>query len=249
MPNRILRDGILASEKVAGLGWAAEVFYRRLMSIADDYGRYEAGHQLLRARCYPLQTDDVKPVDIARWLVACQSAGLLVMYVVDGKRYLEIVRFQQQQRSASKCPAPPAVDSKCSQPIANEHLDVVVVGGVVEGGDGDGTPKAHASVPSWIPPEAWERWRKHRGRKLTPEAVKLQIKKLAGLLAQGHQPADVIALAIESGWATFYEPRKGFPGGDSKAAGRGAVMKEIFKEQDNERTHERIIDGEAERVA
>jgi hypothetical protein len=57
VPNRILRDGILTSEAVASLDWASEVFYRRLYSIVDDYGRHEAGHQLLRAKCYPLQTD------------------------------------------------------------------------------------------------------------------------------------------------------------------------------------------------
>jgi hypothetical protein len=60
VPNRILRDNILTSEAVASLDWAAEVFYRRLHSIVDDYGRHEAGQQLLRAKCYPLQTDSVR---------------------------------------------------------------------------------------------------------------------------------------------------------------------------------------------
>ena len=42
MPNRILRDTILRSERVARLSPTAELFYRRLMSVADDYGRYYA---------------------------------------------------------------------------------------------------------------------------------------------------------------------------------------------------------------
>ena len=36
MPNRILREGILTSERVNALSWEAEVFYRRLMSAVDE---------------------------------------------------------------------------------------------------------------------------------------------------------------------------------------------------------------------
>lgn len=136
MPNRILRDAILTSERVASLGWATEVFYRRLHSIVDDYGRHEAGHQLLRAKCYPLQTDSVRVADIARWMAECQKSGLILVYGANGKQYLEVCDFGQQLRSASKCPAPPAnashvqpllaIDSNCEQPPANEHLGVSV---------------------------------------------------------------------------------------------------------------------------
>lgn len=133
MPNRILRDNILSSESVASLKWDEEVFYRRLMSIADDYGRHEAGHQLLRAKCYPLQTDHVRVADISRWMAACQKAGLILGYAKDGKDFLEICKFGQQQRSASKCPAPIATDINCSQLQSNDCLGVVVFGGVVEG--------------------------------------------------------------------------------------------------------------------
>jgi hypothetical protein len=42
MPVRILREGILTSERVDTLSPAAEVFYRRLMSVVDDFGRFSA---------------------------------------------------------------------------------------------------------------------------------------------------------------------------------------------------------------
>ena len=126
MPNRIIRDAILTSEPVASLGWPEEVFYRRLMSIVDDYGRSEAGHQLLRARCYPLQTDSVRTADISRWLAACQKAGLILGYTVNGKEYLEISKFGQQQRSPSKSPSPLASAINCAQVPADAHLGVSV---------------------------------------------------------------------------------------------------------------------------
>jgi len=119
VPNRILREAILGSEKMAALNWQEEVFYRRLMSIVDDYGRYEANPQLLRARCYPLQTDAVRAADITRWMAACQKSGLILCYEVSGKRYLELTNFQQQQRSASKYPP-------CNHLLSNEHLGVSV---------------------------------------------------------------------------------------------------------------------------
>jgi len=63
---------------------------------------------------------------------------------------------------------------------------------------------APPALPDWIPPDAWEEWRKHRGKKLTPQAVTRQINKLSKLKALGHDPKTMIDLAIESGWSTFY---------------------------------------------
>lgn len=130
MPNRIVREAILSSEKVAALGWPEEVFYRRLMSVVDDYGRTEANPQLLRSKCYPLQTDAVRAADISRWMAACQKAGLILCYAVVGKQYLEVLNFGQQQRSASKFPQAPADAINGNHLPADAHLDVVVVGGV-----------------------------------------------------------------------------------------------------------------------
>ena len=147
MPNRIVRDAILSSEKMASLGFPEEVFYRRLMSIVDDYGRYEANPQLLRARCYPLQTDAVRNTDISRWMAACQKAGLILVYDCGGKRYLELSNFQQQQRSASKYPEPPADASRCAQALADAHLGVVVSEVVSVSVGGKSTPNgAHRSI-------------------------------------------------------------------------------------------------------
>lgn len=156
MPNRILRDGINSSERIARLQWPEEVLYRRLMSVVDDYGRTDANPQLLRSRCYPLQTDRVRTADISRWLAACQQAGLILHYEVDGKWYLEIRDFGQKQRTDSKFPAPPegaallTNASKCPQMLANARLGEGVFGdeGVFGGGGGGG------ESPGDKPPDA-----------------------------------------------------------------------------------------------
>lgn len=112
MPNRIVREGILTSERIAALvkagGWEAEVFYRRLMSIVDDYGRFTAQVAVLRAQMYPLQLEQMREANVSRCLDQCQAAGLVRLYSVSGKQYLQLEDFRQQVRSKhAKYPPPP----------------------------------------------------------------------------------------------------------------------------------------------
>ena len=160
MPNRIIREAILSSEKIASLGWPEEVFYRRLMSIVDDYGRTEANPQLLRARCYPLQTDQVRVTDIARWMAACQKSSLILCYADGSKQYLEVSNFQQQQRSPSKYPAPPASANGCAQMIADAHLGVSVVEdvSVVEVGKTRKRATPEQTRPDDVSEQVWTDW-------------------------------------------------------------------------------------------
>lgn len=134
MPNRILREGILTSERVNRLNWAEETFYRRLMSVVDDFGRYYAAPKLLRAACYPLHIDKVSDSDIGKWLSACETAALVRVYPAqDGKRYVEVLGFRQQVRAKeSRFPQPPgdaqqalgACVADAQQVIADAHLGV-----------------------------------------------------------------------------------------------------------------------------
>src|ERR1043165_4726506 len=107
MPSRILREQILTSERVNALSLSAELFYRRLMSIVDDYGRTELQLQILRAKCYPLQLDRVTVDDVEAWLNECSSGAdpLITIYSVGSKRYVEVSNFGQRTRGASKYPA------------------------------------------------------------------------------------------------------------------------------------------------
>ena len=207
MPNRIVREAILTSERVAALAWPEEVFYRRLMSIVDDYGRCEAHPQLLRSKCYPLQTDQVRAADITRWMAACQKAGVILCYEVDRKQYLEVLNFGQQQRSASKCPPPPPSASNCYQAPADAHLDVSVSVSVSEV---DKAPAGAFVPPEWIPADTWAAYLKTRAGKKAknePHALGLIVKDLEGFRAKGHDPVAVLNNSIKGGWAGVFEPK------------------------------------------
>lgn len=155
MPNRILREGILTSERVNALDWDAEVFYRRLMSVVDDFGRYSANPKLLRAALYPLQIEKVRDTNIAKWLDACVEVGLVHVYTQSGasgdrcgnqptasadrsggdKRYLEMLDFRQQVRAKdSKYPAPP---STCAADATQTHSTCAADAHLDGGGGGD----------------------------------------------------------------------------------------------------------------
>jgi uncharacterized membrane protein YgcG len=138
MPNRILREGILTSERINSLKPQAELFFRRLMSVVDDFGRYSANPALLRAHCYPLKLDEVREADISRWLTEVESAGLIALYAVETKRYLEMLDFRQQVRARdSKWPQPPSGCVADATQTSSSCLAHAPVGG--GGGGGSNT--------------------------------------------------------------------------------------------------------------
>lgn len=131
VPNRIIREGILSSDRVEQLDPPAEVFYRRLMSKVDDHGLYDARPSILRTSLYPLRVDRVREADIARWIAACEKAGVIALYQHDGKPYLQMLDTRWQARSEPKYPQPTA--NGCAQ-LPAPALVVGVVGVVEDGG-------------------------------------------------------------------------------------------------------------------
>lgn len=112
MPMRILRDGILGSVPVNSLSDSGEILYRRLMSVVDDYGRFEALPAILRARLFPLKLAEWPEDRVATCLRECSSVEisegvpLVSLYSSGGKGFLQINNFDQRTRSHSKFPNP-----------------------------------------------------------------------------------------------------------------------------------------------
>jgi hypothetical protein len=112
MPSRVVREGILESEQVQKLlelgGWEAEVFYRRLHQVVDDFGCYSADPRLLRPRMYPLALEKMREANVSRCLAHCEAAGLVRLYSVGAKQYLVVIKFKQRMRAmVRRHPEPP----------------------------------------------------------------------------------------------------------------------------------------------
>lgn len=172
MPNRIIRESILTSEPVDALNWQEEVFYRRLLSKVDDYGRFDARPSILRTSLFPLRVDRVREADCTRWLAACQAAGLIVLYGSADRPVLEATKTKWLTRTPSKYPAPPlqTLENICPQVQTNARL-VVDVGVVVDDVEQDDAPpsaappakgdaKATRLAAHWLPTPEQVAWAK-----------------------------------------------------------------------------------------
>ena len=114
MPNRILRDWT-DSETIEMLDVHAERFFVRLIMKVDDFGRYTANLKMLKSTLFPLKSD-IRETDISRWLAACNDSGLISLYNIASKEYLEIKNFKQRLRqSVEKYPAPDLCQSNDGQ--------------------------------------------------------------------------------------------------------------------------------------
>lgn len=219
MPNRIIREGILDSDRVDRLSAAAEVFYRRLQSVVDDFGRFDGRLSTIASACFPLRVLDgrVKARDVDRWLDECAAARLVTRYVVGDKPFVQVEDFRQQQRAKqSRYPAPPPdaptrsacladAAQKPSKGIAHAHLGVgvVVVGDEDVSGDEGEYARARASHPPTLPktltPQTWSDWKAHlanRGKAMTPQAEAVQLHRLA----DHADPERVVQDCLANGW-------------------------------------------------
>lgn len=202
MPNRILREGIVTSSRIAKLNWAEECFYRRLMSVVDDYGRYFADPGLLRAACYPRHLSKVSDSDIEKWLQATEKAALVRVYPAeDGERYLELLDFNQQVRAKkSKYPCPP---STCVADDERKNADAHLVVSVSEDESGDDSLPAKPAGHRFA--EFWSLWPSTQRKECKSKCLDVwKRKKLDDIADQ--ILAHVAALKKTKKWLDGYEP-------------------------------------------
>ena len=88
MPNRILRD-YTDSLRFDGISAEGERLFIRLLTKADDYGRFHADPRLVCAACFPLE-QSIEPKHAAKWLAELEQRGLIVTYHAEGKHCLAI---------------------------------------------------------------------------------------------------------------------------------------------------------------
>lgn len=215
MPNRILREGILTSDRVEQLDAPAEVFYRRLMSKVDDHGLYDARPSILRASLFPLRVDRVREADISRWIAACEKAGLIALYQHAGKPLLRMLDTNWPVRSEPRYP-PPTADG-CTQLRAT---DSVFVGGVVVEDEGGKARKRATPTPKAVKtpmPEGFavsdrvRKWAQEKGFDRLDEHLQAFASKCR---AKGYAYVDwdeAFMEAIREDWAKLRRGRDSAP--------------------------------------
>jgi len=109
MPQRFLKPGITTSDHWNACSFGAQSFYIRLMTIVDDYGRYDGRDCILLGQCFAMRPD-ITIKDLAGFKVELISNDLVQCYDHGGKDYIQILRWEERVRGRSKWPAPPGVE-------------------------------------------------------------------------------------------------------------------------------------------
>jgi len=122
MPNRILKESIRTSETINQLRPEEEVFFYRLLTACDDYGRFDGRIEIIRATCFPLRLDHVSNEDVRKWLNKLIKVGLVALYSVDNRPYLQIVTWERHQQIRAKRSKYPAPETACEQVLANDIM-------------------------------------------------------------------------------------------------------------------------------
>jgi len=116
MPTRYLKPGIRDSDAIDRLRPAAEVLFYRLLVTVDDFGRADARPAMIKAACFPIK-ESVDAAGCAELLDDLAAAALIDLYIVDGKPYLQMRKWDNVPRARdSKFPA-------CSDTCAQVYAD------------------------------------------------------------------------------------------------------------------------------
>jgi hypothetical protein len=100
--GRMLSKRITRSEKVAALKTdTARMLYTWLIPYLDVDGRCDAHPSLLKADLAPL-LPHITPEKIKTILVELHSIGLIILYSLNGKQYLEVTKFDEHQKNLRK---------------------------------------------------------------------------------------------------------------------------------------------------
>ena len=113
MPNRIIKESIAASERIAALSDFQFRLWVGLITFVDDKGRGDARAAMLRGHLFPLR-EDITTRQVAEALTALAEQGCITLYEVEGKPYFYFPNWDKHQRVRNvreKYPAPPSAAS------------------------------------------------------------------------------------------------------------------------------------------
>lgn len=101
MPNRIIKESLCSSEKIASLTDFEFRLWVGLITQADDAGRGDARPSIIKGHVFPLR-DRVTTKDIDVSLHALAAKGCVTLYTVGGRPYFKISGWELAQPQAGR---------------------------------------------------------------------------------------------------------------------------------------------------
>jgi|ERR1041385_571607 hypothetical protein len=233
MPNRIIKESALDSDDLDKLTNGAERLFWRLIVVADDFGRFDATPQVVKARCFPRKVDTLRTSEVEKWMTEL-NPSLVRYYWNSGRPYgyfLNWDKHQQRRASKSKFPDPSlSDDSGCNHLQSNAPRASISITNPKsppnpkgkEGDDGGEKPPDDSVLIAgvrykWPSPEGlealqldpniWADWlkaRKEKGKAATPTSIHRAGMKLARWRADGHDLNEIVERAAIGGWQGLF---------------------------------------------
>src|ERR1700694_4308966 len=105
MPSRVIREGLLDSQRYWNVTVEARQLFVHLMLLADDFGLVSLAPVFIRRRAFD---DAPSQAKVDKLLEQLHDVDLIRIYEFEGARFGFIPRFGQVLRiDKAKCPMPP----------------------------------------------------------------------------------------------------------------------------------------------
>lgn len=137
---RSIKPEFWTSAQVMECSTNARLMFIGMWNFADDAGRMPLSPRTIKAQVFP--SDDLDSEAITRMLSELSENGLIRVYVVDGKQYLEITGWSHQRidkPQPAKYPAPSECESGTIPRMVETDL---------KGSEGKGTEDAAHAAPA-----------------------------------------------------------------------------------------------------
>jgi hypothetical protein len=107
MPQRFLKPGIRNSERWNSVSWSAQSLYIRLLTVVDDYGRFDGRSAVIHGECFSLYNainpdNPVKLQETDKMLQEIAASFLIELYDAKGKRVMQITQWTERIRDGVK---------------------------------------------------------------------------------------------------------------------------------------------------
>jgi DnaD/phage-associated family protein len=119
MPNRIIKETLCSSEKIALLKDFDFRLWISLILLADDYGLGDARPAIIKGRAFPLR-DRLTNKEIECSLKNLAAASCVNLYEVDGRPYYQFLNWSQHQQIRARKSKYPSPNGTCNQMISDD---------------------------------------------------------------------------------------------------------------------------------
>jgi hypothetical protein len=146
MPSRVIRGEINSSRSLERVSMMADLAFRALLVVVDDYGRFDGRLYILRNAMFPTRRE-VTEAKLAKWLDELEREGCIRRYVVAGAPYVELPTWETHRgkgRRAESSKYPENISPRKSSEIPGDPRSerMVLSEGREARGESDPPPSA-----------------------------------------------------------------------------------------------------------